>query len=565
MPRLVFHTEPFTNRVVTFDRPVVVGRAPTCDVVLDDPRVSRRHALLRWADGECVVLDLGSANGTFVNERRLSGPTRLRPGDRLGFGTIHCAYEEDRPEAPTSPGAPVWAEGGAAVPEVVLTMPAAGRAPAAADVTGSADLAASMAARLRFVEDLGRMSRSAFDEAALVQFVLDELLALVPAADRAAVLWWDREAGRLVPAGGRTRGGPVGELRISRTLVEEVARRREAVLAVDVADDARYAQAESVIALGLRSAVAVPIISADELYGVLVVDSAAGDRRLGRADLALMAGVAPQVGLAVAFARQHHRLVRDELLERDLALARRIQRQMLPRQFPERPPYRFAAEYRPAAGVGGDFYDVLELGGGRLGVVVGDACGKGVSAALYAAKVLSDLRHEAAAARAGGPADLLIRLNRLLCLGNDESLFVTAVLAVLDPASGRVEVASAGHPLPVRRDRRGAASWFGAAGAGPLGLHEDAAIASHAGRLNPGEQLVLYTDGVTEALDPAGAVFGPERLLDTVRRAAPDPAAIAHGIGRAVHAFAGSAAPSDDLTVVCVGCGGEPAPRQSPS
>jgi len=275
-------------------------------------------------------------------------------------------------------------------------------------------------------------------------------------------------------------------------------------------------------------------------------------------------GVAPQVGLALAFARQHRRLVRDELLERDLALARRIQRQILPKRLPERPPFRFAAEYRPAAGVGGDFYDVLELSGGRLGVVVGDACGKGVSAALYAAKVLSDLRHEALAAREGGPGDILSRLNRLLCLGNEESLFVTAVLAVLDPASRRVEVASAGHPLPIRRGRRGAVSFSGMTGAGPLGLHPEATIESHAGALAPGDQLVLYTDGVTEALDPAGAVFGSERLLDAVRRAEPDPAAVVHMITQAVASFVGSAPPSDDFTVVCVGCEGEPAgPRPS--
>ncbi len=549
MPRLVFLNGPLEGRSVALDRPVIVGRAAGADVVLDDPQVSRRHALLRLAEGECVVLDLGSANGTFVNGRRLSGPARLRAGDRVSFGTIQSTYGGDAPGAPAEAD---WSDGGTA-PQVVMTMPAPSRAPTQAEVTRSADLAASVAARLRFLEDLGRMSRSAFDEAALVRFVLDEILALVPPADRAAILLWDRESGRLVPAGGRTRGGPAAALRVSRTLVEDAVRRREAVLAVDVADDARYARAESMVALGLRSAIAVPMLFADEVCGVIEVDSTTPGRRLGQADLALLSGVATQVGLALAFARQHDRLLRDELMERDLALARRIQRQFLPARLPALPPYRFAAEYRPAAGVGGDLYDVLALGEGRLAIVVGDACGKGVSAALYAAKVLSDLRHAAVAARGAGPSKILRRLNRELCAGNEESLFVTLGLAVLDAATGRVEIATAGHPPPILRAARGEARLVGGPGAGPLGLHGDFAVESREHALAPGEHLVLYTDGVTEALDPAGALFGSERLLEAVGRAAPEPVSIVQAIGEAVARFRGVAPQSDDVTIVCFG------------
>lgn len=242
-------------------------------------------------------------------------------------------------------------------------------------------------------------------------------------------------------------------------------------------------------------------------------------------------------------------------LDQELAIARRIQLGLMPRTLPQPDGWRIATAYRAAREVGGDFYDVYELPRrpGRIGFVVADVTGKGVTAALMMAFTRAVLR--SAAYNADGPADALARTNRVLVSDVQTGLFVTAFAGDLDTATGRLRHASAGHepPLVVRsadgrvEELEQPASTLLGAFAGPPAV--EAALT-----LDPGDLLVAYTDGVTDACDASRARFGDARLRSVLAGLGPAGAdAAVADVLAAIDAFAGAEPATDDVTLLAVG------------
>jgi sigma-B regulation protein RsbU (phosphoserine phosphatase) len=229
-------------------------------------------------------------------------------------------------------------------------------------------------------------------------------------------------------------------------------------------------------------------------------------------------------------------------------LAGRIQRRFMPRSAPALPGYSFAWEYRPALAVGGDFYDFLDLGAGLVGVAVGDVSGKGISAALYAAKLMSDLRHQAVGRT--DPAEILARTNDVLSADDYEGMFATAALIVLDSYSGRLSLSSAGHPLPLVRDHRGCTTTLGRIGDGPLGLDPTLALGLSEYVMEPDEAVIVYTDGLVEATNNRQELYGVRRLTEAVRLSDGTISGIVDSVLIDLQLFAGEQNINDDLTLV---------------
>lgn len=538
MPTLTMKSGLLKGQTFDFERNSVIGRGATVDLSLADPGVSRRHASLNRHEGGWVVRDLGSANGTMVNGWRVTEPVRLQNGDVIGVGAVLAEFREREVPAEQAPAPAVQYRD--AQPAVLISLPG-DRPPAR--TTGMDETV-----QLRFLADFARIGTLVFDEPALVSFIAAELLALVPRADRSVVL--TNEEGELVPRASCTRSGQAPEIVASRQLLRDVMEKRAAVLAIDTLADERYAQSESIMAIGIRAAICAPMMFHDEIHGVVQVDSASPGVPFQEADVALVLSLASQLGMALGYARLHGKLVERELFERDLALARRIQQQFLPEGQMTLAGYSVAVEYVPALGVSGDFYDRIDLGDGRVGLVVGDVSGKGVSAALYASKLTTDLRYQAVGQTRA--SEILARTNRVLCQRHHEGMFATVAIAVIDPATGSVELANAGHPPPYLRRRDGRVSPIGPPGSAPLGLDPEATFSPSHCDLVPGESLLLYTDGVIEALNARQELFEESRTMKAIASSDGTVDGILAALRAAVERFVGRAPQSDDLTMLCV-------------
>jgi serine phosphatase RsbU (regulator of sigma subunit)/anti-sigma regulatory factor (Ser/Thr protein kinase) len=262
----------------------------------------------------------------------------------------------------------------------------------------------------------------------------------------------------------------------------------------------------------------IPLISQGELVGLLNMgqrlseqDYSTDDRRL-LSDLATQA--APALRVAQLVREQQAEIRTRERLEQELRVARLIQQTLLPKDVPHRAGWQVAAYYQPARAVGGDFYDFLDLDNGKLGLIIGDVTDKGVPAALLMATTRSILRTAAQSGRS--PGQVLGRANDLLCPDVPPKMFVTCLYAMLDVETGLLVYANAGHDLPQQRSANGDVSELRARGM-PLGLMPGMQYEERETHLEPGDSLLLYSDGIVEAHDPARGMFGFLRLASLMR------------------------------------------------
>jgi phosphoserine phosphatase RsbU/P len=244
----------------------------------------------------------------------------------------------------------------------------------------------------------------------------------------------------------------------------------------------------------------------------------------------------------------------NERIESELKIARTIQMSFLPKRFPPFPDqsaFDLFAALEPAKHVGGDLYDFFMLDARHLFISVGDVSDKGVPAALFMAVTKTLMK--GIAEQGQTPADVLARVNGELCQGNDSAMFVTVACGILDTRTGELVYSNAGHNPPVLLRAGGAPEWLPMPAGLVLGVMEEAAFEVRSVRLRPGDRLLLYTDGVTEAMDADQNLFSDERLLDQMQAlAAAEPRAMVERIMAAVHAHAGDAAQSDDITILAL-------------
>jgi serine phosphatase RsbU (regulator of sigma subunit)/anti-sigma regulatory factor (Ser/Thr protein kinase) len=261
---------------------------------------------------------------------------------------------------------------------------------------------------------------------------------------------------------------------------------------------------------------AVPLVSQGELVGLLNLGPRLSDQDYSSDDRKLLDSLAAQAAPALQVAqlvrRQEAEARSRERIEQELRVATTIQQNFLPRELPELPGWGVSAYYRPAREVGGDFYDFIELPEGRIGIVIGDVTDKGVPAAMVMAATRSVLR--ASAQRVVSPGAVLERVNELMCPDMPSKMFVTCLYGVLEPATGTFRFANAGHNLPYVRTGEGAAE-LRATGM-PLGLLPGIVYEETEAKLEPGETMLLHSDGVAEAHGPAGDMFGFPQLQDVV-------------------------------------------------
>ena len=300
-----------------------------------------------------------------------------------------------------------------------------------------------------------------------------------------------------------------------------------------------------------KSLLSVPLIQNNETIGVLNVNNRTDGLVFNRSDELLLSVLANFVVIAMDKAKMRETAIRFERYEAELRVARHIQECMLPREVPAQEHWEIAVRNVPAYAVAGDFFDLIPLPDGRMCVVIGDVCGKGVPAALYMARVLGYFR--VAAKTRDGAEKITSFVNELLAGEWTEQTFVTATVCVLDKDGRKMSICSAGHPKPYwMKEGAAEAQALDVQGGLPLGIESGVHFAGVEIEAEPGDVFVFYTDGVTDAKNPEGKILGIEPLKDAIGRNASSVETLADAIVSEAEAFAEGQTRADDITLVAI-------------
>jgi serine phosphatase RsbU (regulator of sigma subunit) len=526
----------------------VVGRHPSCGIVLDAVSVSRQHAALEVEGNQAWIEDLGSRNGTAVDGRRISGRHALIDGQHLRIGDQRLAFSSSAPLTVQH----LLGSGAFAIGDLVEEG-ADSVILSAVEVPVRPELAAGDPEKLlRAAGGLDRAIGASVVLEEVLPRTLDGLFQIFPQAERGFLLLVEPESRRLVVRASKFAPTvEAGPLLLSRSLMERVMQSRQALLSADVAADSGIDVRDSVADCGIRSVMCVPFRRADgDVLGVLQLDRRDTRTPFRRHDLDLLAGVAAQVTLAIEQAQAHEERLSREQLRRDLELANRVQQALLPSRPPEIPGYESFDYYEPARQISGDFFSYVPLPGGRTAVVLADVSGKGMSAALVMAALAADVRY--CLASESDVATAVGRINESFCRAGWDDRFATLVVAVLDPATHRLSLVNAGHMPPLLRTAAGDVEAIGVEATGlPVGVDPEQVYQATDVGFPAGATLVCYTDGISEALDHAQRPYGIERLIRVV--AAVEAAGDAgRRILADVERHAAGQVRSDDICLVCL-------------
>jgi len=267
--------------------------------------------------------------------------------------------------------------------------------------------------------------------------------------------------------------------------------------------------------------------------------------------LEILTGITQQAALAIQNDRLQSEVVERERLEREMQLARSIQRTFLPHELPTIPNWDLDTRWRTARQVGGDFYDLINLSNGKLGLVIADVADKGMPAALFMTLVRTLMR--AAVQNEESPAVVLEDVNHLMIPDTQNGMFVTIIYAIISPDTGNMVYANAGHNLPLLVHTQKNEVHQLHKGGIALGILDDIHLEDHHIIIEPDDCIIFYTDGVTEAFSPEGEMFGEEHLQDVIRGACCDSAStILDAIDGSVNEFIGDNPRADDLTMVAI-------------
>ncbi len=296
-----------------------------------------------------------------------------------------------------------------------------------------------------------------------------------------------------------------------------------------------------------KSILAVPMKVKGKVIGVL---EAINPRQpFGEEEIELFATFANQAGIAIENARLHQFLLDRQKVEEELRIARLIQNNLLPQKYPSIKGVQFWARNIPVAGISGDFYDFIELGKEQIGIVLGDICGKGIPAALFMAKTISDFKLVASPNKK--PGKTMNEINNILAETTTLGLFVTLIYLLLDAKNRTLTYVNAGHPAPLIK-RSGKVKLLEGEKGLPLGVSSDFSFKENKIKLRKGDLLFLYTDGLSEAKGKNGKRFSSEKIVKLVKDAPNDAAGLGEKVLQKIKLFSRGKPASDDLTLVAI-------------
>jgi serine phosphatase RsbU (regulator of sigma subunit) len=526
----------------------VIGRHPTCHVVLDNGAVSRHHAQVLESHGNYFLEDLRSRNGTSLNGEPLTSRAELNDGDQIRICDVTLAFQLNASATPSGDERDV--ERPYSVRETLLTDGSARPEFRSLDESqiyilpdhqepvfdppssvlkkldprgGSSSFSKTGVkpeVKLKAILELTTAVARELDVDTMLPKLLTTLFNVFPQAEQGFVLLKEEDSDVLRVKATKTRSGEADDvIAVSMTVVRHIMSSGEAILSGNVLDDSRFKASTALAKMRVQSMMCVPLMDQDDRpFGIIQILTRSTTQKFTEEDLDLLLSLAAQAAMAVDNARLHEALLAKLELERDLDFATQVQLGFLPKSRPKLVGYSFADYYEAALRVGGDYFDYISLPDGRLAMAIGDVAGKGMPAALLMARLYASTRYQLLTGDTPGKA--VANLNQEIVSSGLGHRFVTFLVIVLDPKGHTFTLVNAGHLSPLLRRTDGTVEALGRATSGlPLGIVPELEYEEAEFPLNKGEMVLAFTDGVTEAMTEMKEIYGRERLLKLVSQA----------------------------------------------
>ena len=525
-----------------------IGRSARADVCIPDAFASRLHAEVRKEGDAFLLVDLGSANGTRLDGDPVSAHLPLHTGSEIQIGETTITFDIEL-QIPPGLSATLISDSTQAL-DPTATISLMGRRNPTNEFLDS-----SMASRtdlLGLISKVGvaLLSSSGLDDT--LNQVATLVFEAVP-AERVVIMLRDEKAeAEMQIKVARSRGSdtPITEVRISRAIMTEVMDAGKSVLTSDAQQDPRFAS-QTIILQGIRSVLAVPL-SVDErhVFGIIYADSPTNKASFSSEHLDILTTLASVASIRVENASLLDERISRERMERELELATEIQQRFQPSGPPIVGGYEFQGISFSCYEIGGDYYDFIPRHDGRMLVALGDVSGKGTSASLLMSSLHAAVHGQVAAKTPLG--QMVTSVNEYLADNTPSNRFITFFVTELEPETGELTFINAGHNPPLITRADGSVTMLQAGGL-PLGLMSFSEYEVGHARLNAGDVLFIYSDGVSEANNLNEDEFGMERLTEVLRtNVGRSASGIRDKVESALSDFTGTAAPNDDITLVIV-------------
>ncbi len=539
---LVVRTPDGKSRLIALaEETISLGRAGTNTLCYpDDAGLSRQHMVIEKVGSDWTVRDLNSKNGTILNGNRIQAAMTLRPGDRISAGHLTIEFNESNTATPP-PNTVVFVDSEvvATATTTVATSLEGLMGPEQEDFSKTRVLTGNP--QTRALIRAGRELAGHRPLHELFEVIMDLSLEAV-SAGRGVLM--TIEGDQLIVRAARGQG-----FQISSAVRDRVIRESASVLVLDAQSDQAFRERQSIVAQNVRSMLAVPLQAQDRVIGLIYLDSPNLIRPFTREDLNLLTVMANVAAIRIEHARLAEVEAAERLLAKDLDQAAKIQKGLLPSSAPKVAGFDISGHTAACRTVGGDYYDFIEYPDGRIAMLVGDVAGKGMPASLMMSSLQA--RVQVLFEKPGDLAENVTRLNRAVSSNCPENRFITFFICDLDPSTGEVNYCNAGHNPPLVVRRNGEVERLSAGGI-ILGIMPKFAYQSGSTRLDPGDALVLFSDGVTEAMPvDVDEEFGEDRLAEVIAKnptlASAD---LVQEILKSVNEYTRGAPPADDITVV---------------
>lgn len=546
MPQLVIKNSDKPSDIYALSRlRTTLGRSARSDICLPDAFASRLHAEIRKEGDNYWLQDLGSANGTRYNGQVVSMPIPIASGGEIQIGETVLVFEDERDR--DSRNATLIAENTQALdPSKTIAL--------TRDKIPTAEILESpFSSRndlLGLISKVGvtLLSSSGLDET--LNQVASLVFEAVP-AERCVIMLKDEEAEdgmKILVARVRGKDTPLEEVRISRIVMDEVLKNGKSVLTSDAQHDPRYAS-QTMALLGIRSVLAVPLsVDQTDVFGIVYADSPTYEATFTEEHLNILTTLASVASIRIENARLLEERFERERMERELELASEIQQRFQPSSPPTVPGYEFQGISFSCYEIGGDYYDFINLRDGKMIIALGDVSGKGTGAALLMSSLHASIHGQVSSGN--DLPEMIKAVNLYLAENTPSNRFVTLFAAQLDPDTGEIKFINAGHNPPLIGRADGRVEQL-ASGGFPLGILPAADYEIGQTKLDSGDVLIIYSDGVSEAVNLKDEEYGIERLTEVIKRNLEKSASgLRDKIESSLSSFTQSAPAADDITLV---------------